>query len=52
MTIPEGATLDTIATLVEQAYGGSISADQFKDAASSTEPMLMIILLKLNLLVR
>lgn len=38
LTIPEGATLDTIATLVEQAYGGSISADQFKDAASSTEP--------------
>ena len=37
LSVPEGATLDTIATLVEQAYGGSITADQFKQAASSTE---------------
>ena len=37
LTVPEGATLDAIASLVEQAYGGSITADQFKDAASSTE---------------
>lgn len=38
LSIPEGATLDTIAGLVEQAYGGSISADDFKQAASSAEP--------------
>ena len=38
LSIPEGATLDTIATLVEQAYGGSITADQFKEATSSIDP--------------
>lgn len=37
LTIPEGATIDTIATLVEQAYGGSITADNFKVAASDVE---------------
>lgn len=38
LSIPEGATLDTIATLVEQAYGGSITADQFKEATSTIDP--------------
>ena len=37
LTVPEGATLDTIASLVEQAYGESITADQFKEAASSID---------------
>lgn len=37
LSIPEGVTLDTIASLVEQAYGGSITADQFKEAASSID---------------
>ncbi len=37
LTIPEGATLETIATLVEDAYDGSITAEQFLSAASSTE---------------
>lgn len=38
LSVPEGSTLDAIATLVEQAYGGSITADQFKEAASSIDP--------------
>ncbi|MCH4184545.1 MAG: endolytic transglycosylase MltG [Eggerthellaceae bacterium] len=33
MTIPEGYTLDQIASTVEQAYNGSITADSFKAAA-------------------
>lgn len=38
LTVPEGATLNDIATLVEKSYGGSISADDFKNAASSIDP--------------
>ncbi len=34
VVVSEGAKLDTIATAVQDAYGGSITADQFKDAAS------------------
>ena len=34
LVVPEGATLDSIATAVEKAYNGSITADQFKTAAS------------------
>lgn len=35
VTVPEGATLSTIASAVETAYNGSITADQFKSAASN-----------------
>lgn len=35
LVVPEGATLSAIATAVEQAYSGSITADQFKAAASN-----------------
>lgn len=35
VTVPEGATLSTIASAVEIAYNGSITADQFKSAASN-----------------
>lgn len=34
LVVPEGATLDSIAAAVEKAYNGSITADQFKTAAS------------------
>lgn len=37
VTVPEGATLDAIASKVEEGYNGSITADQFKEAASSTQ---------------
>lgn len=35
VVVTEGAKLDTIAQAVQDAYGGSISADQFKEAASN-----------------
>lgn len=35
VTVPEGATLAAIASAVETAYNGSITADQFQSAASN-----------------
>lgn len=35
LVVPEGATLSAIADAVQQAYDGSITADQFKSAASN-----------------
>ncbi len=35
VVVTEGAKLDTIAQAVQDAYGSSISADQFKEAASN-----------------
>ncbi len=35
VVVSEGAKLDTIAQAVQEAYGGSITADQFKETASN-----------------
>ena len=35
LVVPEGATLSSIASAVEQAYGGSITASDFSSAASN-----------------
>ncbi len=37
-TIPEGYTISKMATVIEEAYGGAITADQFKQAASTIDP--------------
>ena len=36
-TIPEGYTIDRMAQAVEEAYGGSITADQFRQAAHDAD---------------
>lgn len=37
LTVPEGATIETIAQNVEAAYNGSITADDFKKCAQSAQ---------------
>lgn len=40
LTVPEAATLAAIADMVQTAYNGSITAEDFKRATSSTDPYL------------